>query len=83
MADIELTRTAALIELIAGVVERQGGLGDARQATAAAALHDRATIRSALLELSMRHDVDERVEDLLAALLGDLAQQPAADPPTG
>jgi len=74
VADVELPRPAALIELIAGVVARDGGLSDARLAAAQAALHDRATVRSALLELSMRDAADERVEDLLAALLGDLPQ---------
>lgn len=74
MADIELTRTAELVQLIAGVVDRDGGFNEARQAAAAASLHDRATVRSALLELSMKHDADPRVEELLAALLGDLVE---------
>ncbi|HYD09079.1 MAG TPA: hypothetical protein VEA78_03170 [Acidimicrobiales bacterium] len=71
------TRTAALVELIRGVVARDGGFNEARAAAAAVALHDRATIRSALLELSMQDDADERVEELLAALLGDLADPPS------
>ena len=74
MADIELTRTAELVQLIAGVVARDGGFNEARQAAAAASLHDRATVRSALLGLSMDHDADARVEELLAALLGDLVE---------
>jgi hypothetical protein len=65
-------RTDALIALIRDVVERDGGLHDARLAAASAALHDRATIRSALLDLSMAEQAEERVEELLAALLGDL-----------
>ena len=74
VADLEVPRTTELVRLIEEVVARDGGFSDARQATAAASLHDRATIRSALLELSMRHDTDERVEHLLAALLGDLPE---------
>ena len=74
MADTETPRTEALTELIRGVVERDGGFHDARAAAAAAALHDRATVRSALLELSMRDEREERVEELLAALLGDLPE---------
>ena len=74
MADIELTRTAELVRLIRDVVARDGGFNEARHAAAAAALHDRATVRSALLELSMSHDSDPRVEELLAALLGDLVE---------
>ena len=73
MADIELTRPAELIRLITEVVARDGGFNEARQTAAAAALHDRATVRSALLDLSMAHQpADQRVEELLAALLGDL-----------
>lgn len=75
MADIELTRPAELIRLIEDVVARDGGFEDARRAAAAAALHDRATVRSALLDLSMSVDVpDARVEELLAALLGDIVE---------
>ena len=72
VADTGLTRTEELIRLIAVIVDRDGGFNEARQTAAAASLHDRATVRSALLELSMRHDADPRVEELLAALLGDL-----------
>jgi hypothetical protein len=72
--DTGLTRTAELIRLIARIVAHDGGFNEARQAAAAASLHDRATVRSALLELSMDHNADARVEELLAALLGDLVE---------
>ncbi len=81
MADTE-SRTEALVTLIRKVVDGDGGFNEARIAAAAAALHDRATVRSALLDLSMQPDADERVEELLAALLGDLVERPDDPTPT-